>query len=366
MKRIAHCIFSIVLFICCTPNHYKIEGITVNQDLNGQTVFIKERINRVWNSIDSVNIEHGKFSFQGTCDSSRVVYMFCTLPSGENIRKPFVLESGKISVKLDGKEFTFSGTKQNDLLQTYQNGKNDFFKRVEANYFAIKDITQTDEQKAAYDFKIQELNNEEVAYDLKYVQENVNTIVGTHIFVTTFYGMSIDQKDSIIVKMNDNTKKIARIQEIINNIAIEKKTAKGSYFTDIKLPGLKGDSLSLSALIGKTDYVLIDFWASWCGPCIQSLPELKKLYNSNKGKKLEILGVSLDNDGELWRTTVSKKELNWKHVSDLQGWKSSGAKLYAVSSIPATVLINKDGIIEGRNLTINQIELIIYKSSEKK
>ena len=114
----------------------------------------------------------------------------------------------------------------------------------------------------------------------------------------------------------------------------------------------------------KNKVVLVDFWASWCGPCMKSLPELKAFYDKYKGDKLEILGVSLDDDENAWKSTVEKQQLKWKHISDLKGWKCEGAKLYAVNAIPATVFIDSKGVILGRNLTIGQMELIILKTTK--
>lgn len=364
MKRILFYLLTIALFISCAPAKYKIDGKTQDSKLNGQTVFIKERINREWISIDSVKIENGQFTFNGECDSARVTYLYIELPSGEKIRQPFVFENGDISVEMDSANFTFSGTTQNDLLQSYQNEKVAFYKKAEAFYNSANDSNQTAEQKADFAKKIDGFNKEEIAIDLKFSINNVNTIVGTHVFMSSYYAMTIEEKESVIKQMNAETLKISRIQDIITGIEIEKKTAKGSPFIDIKLPGLNGDSIALSDLVGKTDYVLIDFWASWCGPCMQSLPELKALYEANKGKRLEVLGVSLDDDEAAWKSTIESKKLIWKHISDLQGWKSAGAKLYAINSIPATVLINKKGVIEGRNLSFEEIKMIISKSVE--
>ncbi|MGB4415810.1 MAG: TlpA disulfide reductase family protein [Paludibacter sp.] len=366
MKRTLFCLFSIISLFSCTSTGYKIEGVIEDPLLNGQTVFIKERINRVWIPIDSVKIENGIFSFKGVCDSARIAYLDCELPSGEKIRQAFVFENGNIMVKIDSASFIFSGTPQNDLLQTYLNEKKLFYINSEAFYKANNDSNQTKEQKAAFAAEMEKLSKEEVSIDLKYALANVNTIVGTHIFMSSFYAMSIAEKESVISQMNDDTKKIKRIQEIIADIEIEKKTTKGQLFTDIKLPSLTGDSLALSSLVGKTDYVLVDFWASWCAPCIQSLPEMKELYNINKGKRLEILGVSLDDNEEAWKSAIAKHDLTWKHISDLQGWKCKGAKLYAVNSIPATVLIDKSGKIVGRNMSIGEIESVIEKSTEKR
>ena len=264
MKRILFYLLTIALFISCAPAKYKIEGKTQDSNLNGQTIFIKERINREWISIDSVKIENGQFTFNGECDSARVAYLYIELPSGEKIRQPFVFENGDISVKMDSANFIFSGTSQNDLLQSYQNEKTAFYKKAETFYNSANDSNQTAEQKADFTKKIDGFNKEEIAIDLKFSLNNVNSIVGTHVFMSSYYAMTIEEKESVIKQLNAETLKISRIQDIIAGIEIEKKTAKGSQFVDIKLPGLNGDSIALSDLVGKTDYVLIDFWASWC------------------------------------------------------------------------------------------------------
>lgn len=130
----------------------------------------------------------------------------------------------------------------------------------------------------------------------------------------------------------------------------------GSKYINFKLPCITNDSLALSDLVGKTDYLLIDFWASWCGPCIQTLPKLKTLYSKYKGSHFEIVGVSLDDDKNSWKDAVNSHKLDWKHMSDLKGWKCAGSKSYAVNSIPCTFLINKKGEIVDRNLSISEIE----------
>jgi thiol-disulfide isomerase/thioredoxin len=166
--------------------------------------------------------------------------------------------------------------------------------------------------------------------------------------------------------MNAETKAVKRIQEIIADIETEKKVAVGSRFADIKLPSLSGDSISLSGLVGKTDFVLIDFWASWCGPCMHFLPELKGFYSKHRGSELEILGVSLDDDREAWSSTVTARKMIWKQFSDLNGWKCEGSRKCAVDSIPSTVLIDKSGKIVGRNLSIPEMENLLAKKADKK
>lgn len=359
MKKLIYFAAIIAVVFACKPTGYKVEGTATQPDLNGKYVFIKERINRVWTTIDSAKVENGKFAFEGVCDSARVVFLACELADGEKIREPFVFENGKITIEIKNGKVAIGGTEQNALLQNYLNLKNDIDAKAEEVYKSYNDSVATPAEKLAFEAKMTDFEKQSVANDLKFASENVNTVVGIYVFGSSFYGMSVDEKEQIISLMTPETKAIPRMAEIIAAIDVEKQTTKGQKYTDIELPDLKGQKLALSSLVGKTDYVLVDFWASWCGPCMQSLPELKTLYAKYKGSKLEILGVSLDDDTLAWTKTVNEQKINWKHISDLQGWKSAGAGLYAVRSIPATVLIDKNGTITGRNLKISEIEQIL-------
>ncbi len=109
-----------------------------------------------------------------------------------------------------------------------------------------------------------------------------------------------------------------------------------------------GESLSLSDLRGKV--ILIDFWASWCGPCRKENPNVVKLYEKYKDQGFDILGVSLDNSKAKWMGAINKDGLTWNHVSDLKGWKNEAAASYSVRSIPATYLLDEKGQIIARNL----------------
>jgi len=117
----------------------------------------------------------------------------------------------------------------------------------------------------------------------------------------------------------------------------------GDVAPEIYLPNLNGKSVSLYSLRGK--YVLVDFWASWCGPCRYENPNLVKLYSKYKEKGLEIYGVSLDQDKESWENAVKKDGITWIQVSDLSQWNSVVVPLYQLEVIPASFLLNKDGKI---------------------
>jgi len=184
--------------------------------------------------------------------------------------------------------------------------------------------------------------------------------------MNSFFEMNIADKEAIVNLMNADTKSIKRMQEIIADMDVEKKVAVGNKFTDFKLPGITGNSIALSDLVGKTDFVLIDFWASWCGPCIHFLPELQAFYARHKGTELEILGVSLDDNKSACTGAVASHKITWKLVSDLKGWKCEGSRAYAVNSIPNTVFIDKNGKIVGRNLSIPEMEKLMAEKVAKK
>lgn len=122
----------------------------------------------------------------------------------------------------------------------------------------------------------------------------------------------------------------------------------GAEAPELILPMPNDKELALTSLRGKV--VLIDFWASWCGPCRKELPNVKRCYEKYKSKGFEILGVSLDKDREDWLDAITKEGLTWPQVSDLKFWQSEACSIYAVQSIPYTVLVDKDGKIIATDL----------------
>lgn len=147
-----------------------------------------------------------------------------------------------------------------------------------------------------------------------------------------------------------------------SRVELEHKLAPGMPAPEIVLP-TPGDSLfKLSALRGKV--VMIDFWASWCGPCRRDNPEVVRMYNRFNEKGFEILGVSLDRDRNAWLNAIAKDGLVWNQVSDLKYWQSDAAKTYGVKSIPHTVLVNRDGTIIARGLRGAALELKLQQIFE--
>ena len=128
----------------------------------------------------------------------------------------------------------------------------------------------------------------------------------------------------------------------------------GGQAPDFTQASPEGEEIKLSDFRGKV--LLVDFWASWCGPCRRENPHVVSLYKKYKDQGFEILGVSLDNNRDRWLKAIAKDQLEWHHVSDLKGWKNAVAKMYNVSSIPHTILLDAEGKIIARNLRGNRLE----------
>ena len=146
------------------------------------------------------------------------------------------------------------------------------------------------------------------------------------------------------------------IVKIKNNVEKMKATAVGQKFTDFEMQTPEGKTVKLSDYVGKGKVVLVDFWASWCGPCRREMPNLVEAYAKYKNKNFEIVGVSLDQSADAWKEAIKKLNITWPQMSDLKYWNCEGAQLYAVSSIPHTVLIDGEGTILARGLHGDELQ----------
>ena len=148
-------------------------------------------------------------------------------------------------------------------------------------------------------------------------------------------------------------------KELQSQIEKTKKTFVGQSIMPFTQKDTSGVDVSIAALKGK--YVLIDFWASWCGPCRRENPNIVKAYKNYKDNNFEILGVSLDDKRDKWIAAIHKDELKWYHVSDLKGWKNEVSEMFGIRSIPQNLLIDPDGKIIARNITGHELAIALTK-----
>ncbi len=170
-------------------------------------------------------------------------------------------------------------------------------------------------------------------------------------FLVTFYEQYFEQYAPLYKKIRDALVGQYADNDFVRHIDSRLRSAliAGMEAPDIALPNPQGDTLRLSALRGKV--VLIDFWASWCGPCRRENPHVVRLYERFRDKGFEVFSVSLDQSHDKWVDAIAKDNLSWPyHVSDLRGWNSAAGRLYGIQSIPATVLVDREGNIVARNL----------------
>lgn len=286
----------------------------------------------------------GRFTAKGTVEEPVEAVLVDSY--NEPIAMLFV-EKGDITVEFDEGEYEYvvSGTPSNDGFRN-------------ARVQMLEKSLELDRMRESGEFDEESLNEELYAFFDKLIDENNDNIFGVSMFASI--GVQNKTPDEILARIEKFPKKLRNsevLKPVVEYAEAVKKTADGSDYIEIEAAGIDGETIALSSVVGEGKWVLVDFWATWCGPCRGELPYLKDAYAKYADKGFVIYGVSLDNDAEGWASFVEENEMTWINVIDVRDDKSTpAAEAYGIISIPTNFLISPEGKIAARNLRGDDVE----------
>lgn len=346
-----------MLASCATSPEYDIKG-TASSEMDGNMIYLQTmNADAEYVSIDSMTVADGKFTFKGVAAEPQIAML--TFNSRAVRPLTFVLEKGNLTAEV-GEVNAIAGTPANDSLQVYYTHVNGEAKEMQAivnDYKAKKqDGTLTEEMEnelmSRYDSIEEALSN----YDRSFMNANTNSLAGTYILARSLSSMTAEDVEAVLAKATPAFKATPLMSKIDTFLSAAKRSAIGAEFTNLTMPDMDGKDISLSDYVGKGKYVLVDFWASWCGPCRREMPVVVEAYKKFADKGFEIVGVSFDNNKEAWVNAVKEMNMTWPQMSDLKGWQCEASSVYGIRSIPATILFDPQGKIVAKDLRGDELE----------
>jgi peroxiredoxin len=267
--------------------------------------------------VDSFVVKNNSFSFKISLDNSPSLYVL----ENNSEYKYFWLENHSMTFdasKTDFKNAKITGSKTQDIFQKLNETKNNLSKK--------------EKQKV----------------DIEFIQNNPNSNISSALLCNNMYTLGKEKTSEYFKTLSLKSKSSEFGKMALGYIELNKEVKIGEHFVDFEMNGINGNPKKLSAFEGKT--ILLEFWASWCGPCRQENPDLVKIYEQFKDKGFEIFAVSQDTNKDNWIRAIEKDKLKWKHVNDLKGNSNEAAFIYGVHSLPNNFLIDENGIIIAKNL----------------
>ncbi|UKJ09060.1 TlpA disulfide reductase family protein [Solitalea lacus] len=295
----------------------------------------------------------GAFQLKGSVQAPDIQFLGVQDAKGRPVL--LFVENSKMSINGsvdDLSSITVTGSKTHDEYVKYTkltSGINEQQKQLGNQYSEARksnDKAKMDEIASKYDA----LDAEKSKITKDFASQNLQSYVTPFLLMQNVGDENAIEYNAMYEKFPSKIKESASAKSLKKRIDALLKTAVGQQAAMFTAKTPEGKDLSLKEVLSTGKYTMIDFWASWCGPCRAENPNVVKLYEKYHAKGFNILGVSLDRDGEKWKKAIADDKLTWNHVSDLKYWQSEYAAMYGVQAIPATFLLDANGKIVGKNL----------------